>query len=72
MLKAIFYLYPNKSFNSSVIQDAYVCTGLYQGQYKLDKEGNIKPSYELGGKLMSDIEETKNLTNLREKIKTSK
>lgn len=58
-------------YEGPVIDDAYVCKGLYQGQFKI-KNNIIIPSLADNEALRNDIEKVKNIQSLKEKIKDYK
>lgn len=61
-----------EKYEGPIINDAYVCKGLYQGNYNINDKGIITNSIDLKSynlKLSDDIEKTNSLEGLQVKIK---
>ena len=58
-----------EKYDGPVTDNAYVCTGLYQGQYEL-KGNTILPSKDGNNNLADDINNIGNLNSLKTKIDT--
>lgn len=60
-----------EKYEGYLVDDAYICKGLYQGQYNIEKDSIKASSSDVIDKVTNEVEQM-TLTELREKVKKNK